>query len=72
MDYVTERLTTKNNIKFGATQDSPNNIQLEIMAETVYINVSITIVVTVKSIFCFISIITLACDHFSIVSASYV
>ena len=38
---------------------------------TVFVSDGTSHFVTVKSIFCLISIITLACDHFFIVDANY-
>ncbi|KAL9982966.1 hypothetical protein ACROYT_G005081 [Oculina patagonica] len=37
MDYVQEHLRTKNNINLGDTQERSNNIELEILADTVYV-----------------------------------
>lgn len=39
MDYIQEYLRTKNNINFGDIQERPNNIELEILGDTVYVKV---------------------------------
>lgn len=39
MDFVKEHLTTKKHVDFGDTQERPNNIELEIMADTIYVKV---------------------------------
>ncbi|KAJ7376174.1 hypothetical protein OS493_036288 [Desmophyllum pertusum] len=37
MDFVKEHLETKKNVNFGEKQDWPNDIELEILADTVYV-----------------------------------
>ncbi|XP_078358209.1 EGF-like repeat and discoidin I-like domain-containing protein 3 [Oculina patagonica] len=39
MDFVKEYLTAKKNVDFGDSQELPNNIELEILADTVYVKV---------------------------------
>ena len=39
MDFVEEHLRTKKGVKFGDSQDRPNNIKLEVLADTVYVKV---------------------------------
>lgn len=39
MDFVREHLTAKRSVDLDGTQDVPNNIELEIMADTVYVRV---------------------------------
>ena len=39
MDYVQEYLATKENMKLGNVQGKPNRVQLEVLADTVYIEV---------------------------------
>lgn len=39
MDFVQEHLTVKKKINIGDSQASPNNIQLKILADTVYVKV---------------------------------
>lgn len=39
MKYVREYFATKENINFGKRQSQANNIQLEVQADTVYIEV---------------------------------
>ena len=41
MDFVEEHLRTKKNINIGDNQASANNIQLKILADTVYVKVRI-------------------------------
>ena len=40
MDFVKEHLETQKMINFGDSQELPNNIELEILADTVYVRVS--------------------------------
>ena len=40
MDFVKEHLESQKMIDFGDSQDRPNNIELEILADTVYVRVS--------------------------------
>lgn len=40
MDFVKEHLETQKMINFGDSQDRPNNVELEILADTVYVRVS--------------------------------
>ena len=40
MDFVKEHLETQKMIDFGDSQDRPNNIELEILADTVFVRVS--------------------------------
>ncbi|KAJ7391106.1 hypothetical protein OS493_020131 [Desmophyllum pertusum] len=37
MDFVQEHLRTKKNVNFGNSQERSNNIELEVMADTIYI-----------------------------------
>lgn len=37
MDFVREYLIQKKNVNFGSLQERPNNIELEILADTVYV-----------------------------------
>ncbi|KAL9982962.1 hypothetical protein ACROYT_G005077 [Oculina patagonica] len=37
MDFVQEHLRTKKNVNFGDTQERPNNIEVEVLADTVYV-----------------------------------
>ena len=39
MDYVQEYLAAKENMKLGNVQRKPNRVQLEVLADTVYIEV---------------------------------
>ena len=39
MEFVREYLETKKNVDFGVYQDTPNNIHLKILADTVYVKV---------------------------------
>ena len=39
MDYVQEHLRTKREVAFGQTQERANRIELEILADTVYVKV---------------------------------
>ncbi len=39
MDFVQEHLRTKKNVDFGDSQERSNNIELEILADTVYVKV---------------------------------
>ena len=39
MDFVQEHLSTKKNVNFGDSQERPNHIELEILADTVYVKV---------------------------------
>ena len=39
MDFVKEHLATKKNIRFGDIQEQPNQIELEILADTIQIKV---------------------------------
>ena len=39
MDFVQEHLRVKKNVNFGDSQERPNNIELEVLAETVYVRV---------------------------------
>ena len=39
MKYIKEHLASKEKVKFGDSQKEPNNIQLEVWADTVYIEV---------------------------------
>lgn len=39
MDFVREHFTAERNVDFGDTQERPNNIELEILADTVYVKV---------------------------------
>ena len=40
MDFVKEHLETQKMVDFGDSQHRPNNIELEILADTVYVRVS--------------------------------
>jgi len=40
MDFVQEYFTKKKNENFGDSQASPNDLKLEILADTVYVKVS--------------------------------
>jgi len=40
MDFVKEYFTKKKNENFGDSQASPNDLKLEILADTVYVKVS--------------------------------
>lgn len=40
MDFVQDHLKTKKNINFNDTQEQPNNKEIEIMADTVYVKVN--------------------------------
>ena len=42
MGYVKEYLRTEKKIKFGNTQKRSNNIELEVLADTVYVKVNYT------------------------------
>ncbi|KAJ7390265.1 hypothetical protein OS493_026138 [Desmophyllum pertusum] len=37
MDFVQEHLRTKKNVNFGNSQERPNNIELEVLADTIYV-----------------------------------
>ena len=39
MDYVQEHLRAKREVAFGQTQERANRIELEILADTVYVKV---------------------------------
>ena len=39
MDFVKEHLETRKMINFGDSQERPNNIEREILADTVYVRV---------------------------------
>ena len=39
MDFVQEHLRTKRKVTFADTQERPNGIELEILADTVYVKV---------------------------------
>ena len=41
MDFVREHLTTKKNVNFEDNQERSNNIELEVLADTVYLKVKI-------------------------------
>ena len=41
MDFVREHLTTKKNVNFEDNQERSNNIELEVLADTVYLEVEI-------------------------------
>ena len=45
MDYVKEHLRTKEGVDFGDTQTRPNNIELEVLADTIYVRVCCHIVI---------------------------
>ena len=44
MDYVQEYLRARKKANFNDTQSSPNNIQLTILADTVYVKVHIWLI----------------------------
>ena len=44
MNFVREYLTTKKNVNFRKSQSQPNNIELEVQADTVYIEVCKTLI----------------------------
>lgn len=50
MDFVKEHLETKKNVNFGEKQDWPNDIELEILADTVYVKVSMTITISSQTL----------------------
>jgi len=39
MEFVKEHLTRKKGVKFQDSQDHPNNIELEVLADTIYVKV---------------------------------
>jgi len=39
MDYVQEYLKTEKKINFGDSQELPNGVELEILADTIYVKV---------------------------------
>lgn len=39
MDYVKDYLMVKKNVNFSDTQNIPNNIDIEILADTIYVKV---------------------------------
>ena len=39
MDFVKEHLENKQNVKIGKSQELPNNIELEVLADTIYVKV---------------------------------
>ena len=39
MDFVKEHLSTKKGVNFQDSQDHPNNIELEVLADTIYVKV---------------------------------
>ena len=39
MDFVREHLTAKKSVDFSDSQERPNNIELEILADTVFVRV---------------------------------
>ncbi len=39
MDFVQEHLRTQKNVNFEDTQERPNSIELEVLADTVYVRV---------------------------------
>ena len=43
MDFVQEQLKTKKKVNFGDSQEQPNGIELEVMADTIYMKVCLTI-----------------------------
>lgn len=46
MDFVREHLTAKKSVDFGDSQERPNNIELEILADTVFVKVHCTTVIS--------------------------
>lgn len=40
MDYVQEQLKTEKKVNLGDSQERPNDIDIEILADTVYVKVS--------------------------------
>lgn len=40
MDFIQEHLRTKKNVNFQDNQKRPNNIELEVLADTVYVKVT--------------------------------
>ena len=49
MDFVQEHLTTKKNVNFGNSQERPNNIELEVLADTIYVKVGNVILLLFQS-----------------------
>lgn len=45
MDFVQEHLRTKKRVNFGDSQDRSNNIDLEVLADTIYIRVRCSVAV---------------------------
>lgn len=39
MDYVQQHLKAKKNVNFDDSQEQPNNIELEILADSIYVRV---------------------------------
>jgi len=39
MDFVKEHLATTKGVNFQDSQDHPNNIELEVLADTIYVKV---------------------------------
>ena len=63
MDFVKEHLETQKMINFGDSQDRPNNIELEILADAVYVRVSLdTNITTLLCLSAQKAIILLYCD----------
>lgn len=40
MDFIQEHLRTKKNVNFQDNQEQPNNIELDVLADTVYVKVT--------------------------------